>query len=96
MTIFQIRAFLAMGGFILCNILCCIVLLGHDYRKPLTGLRGWLKHQLYWFFMKNIIFWAFMNVKYEYVDSDYSDYLGKDYKKTQVLPEKSSTIVSNH
>jgi hypothetical protein len=30
------------------------------------------------------------------VDVDYSKFLGKDYMKTQKLPTKASTIVSNH
>lgn len=35
-------------------------------------------------------------MKYHKVDTDYSNYLGKDYKKTQQLPPKTSTIVTNH
>ena len=29
-------------------------------------------------------------------DVDYSEYLGPDYKKKQVLPKKTSMIVANH
>lgn len=29
-------------------------------------------------------------------DCDYSEFLGKDYKKTQKLPAKASTLVANH
>ena len=30
------------------------------------------------------------------IDVDYSEYLGKDYKKTMKKPKRVSTIISNH
>jgi 1-acyl-sn-glycerol-3-phosphate acyltransferase len=30
------------------------------------------------------------------IEYDYSEYLGKDYLKTQKLPKRVSTIISNH
>jgi len=43
-----------------------------------------------------IIHMCFMTMKKHRVDYDYSEYLGKDYLKTQKLPKKASTIVANH
>ena len=39
---------------------------------------------------------SFVNLKTNFVDVDYSEYLGPDYLSTQELPPKASTIVCNH
>lgn len=47
--------------------------------------------------MKVIISLSLMRVTKNVIkDCDYSEYLGKDYLKTQKLPKKASTIVANH
>ena len=67
-----------------------------DGKKPIVGFRKTVIDWAYWYVTKSIALGSGANVKLIESDCDYSEFLGKDYKKTQVLPKKTSTIVSNH
>ena len=96
LTIFPLRTVVALGSFTVCGFFMKFVLLGHDFKKPITGLRRTLKEFFYWFFMNVLMCAAFMPVYTKHEDFDYSEYLGKDYKKTQKLPKLAPTVISNH
>lgn len=67
-----------------------------DVRKlePITGWRSTIIKLIYKINLPPIL--SGYRIRVIESDFDYSYYLGKDYKKTQVLPKKASTIVSNH
>ena len=76
-----------------------IVCVGHNFDndEPLTGTR---KTMILWLYKRisNILLRIGLAIKVDrkILDVDYSEYLGKDYKKTQQIPEHVSTYVSNH
>jgi 1-acyl-sn-glycerol-3-phosphate acyltransferase len=71
-------------------------MLGHDRSKPVAGLRGWVNKTYCQLLIGLSIRICGMSFETKFVDFDYSKYLGPDYLKTQKLPAKASTIVSNH
>ncbi len=96
-TFFPIRTFISLGSLVLLVFFLRIISIGHRYgQEPLVGLRLWLNKTGYMICVWTIITTSFMSMKINHVDFDYSQYLGKDYLKTQKLPKKCSTIVSNH
>lgn len=76
------RAFACFGSFCTCCLWIKLLLWNHDFRKPITGWRLRVKEFLYWWHMLVLMYAAWMPVYTEYVDYDYSEYLGPDYKKT--------------
>ena len=95
-TLLPIRAILALGSFAFCCLLLQPVMIGYDPKVPLTGIREWLRQKIFKTCIGMIPLMAFMSLDYQFVEEDYSYYLGKDYKKTQQLPKKASTVVANH
>lgn len=96
MTLMPARALISLGSFALCCLILHFVMIGHDSKKPTTGLREKLRKTLFWFWNSIIPMAAFMSVKYQTIHYDYSYYLGEGYEQTQKLPKKASTVVSNH
>lgn len=69
--------------------------LGHDDEKPLTGIRKWLIQTYFAYCCRFIMFISLVHLEYKWVDDyNYEKYLGPDYKKTQELPAKVSTVVA--
>ena len=64
--------------------------------SPIKGWRGSVLKYSYKFSGTLLHLNCGMSVQSEHVDVDYSEYLGPDYKTTNVLPLKISTVVSNH
>jgi len=95
-TLLPVRAFISLGSFAMCCLCLHVVMLGHDSSKPATGLRDKMRVFLFKFWNSLIPMMAFMSVSFERIDYDYSYYLGPDYRKTQKLPKKASTVVANH
>lgn len=69
--------------------------LGHDNDKPLTGIRKWLIQTYFAFTTRTVMMMYLIKLDYVWLDNyDYSYYLGPDYKQTQKLPKKVSTIIA--
>ena len=70
----------------------------HDYKKgPMkNGCRKWIIHFMYHVSTTFFLFVAGMRTSVNYVDLDYSEYLGPDYKNNQKKIKRTSTIVCNH
>lgn len=96
LTIFTTRMIISLGSLAILSGSLKLVNLTHKRGQPHTGVRAKLNSGLYWFWMGLIIKTSFMRVETKYIDFDYSEYLGADYKQTQQLPPKASTIVANH
>ena len=64
MTLMPIRALISLGSFALCCLIMHFVMLGHDMKKPTTGLREYVRSTLFWFWCGLIPSAAFMSVKY--------------------------------
>lgn len=73
-----------------------VISYGQDKTKPFTGVREVINRNFYQFMMSVIVFFSFMKVTFKHHNVDYSEYLGTNYKSTQKLPAKTSTIVVNH
>jgi hypothetical protein len=96
-TLFPIRMVVSLGTLVVLVGWLRISMMGHKWgTEPLSGWR--LKANYYGYMVSTwlIVSSSFMTMKLHHVDFDYSEHLGKDYLKTQVLPKKVSTIVSNH
>lgn len=96
-TFYPIRLFIGAFSLVLIVVLQWFVLLGYNRGKqPITGWRKpavlWINQSLTWL----ICTACGMKIKVNNCDYDYSEYLGKDYLKTQKLPAKASTLVVNH
>lgn len=76
-------------------IICGI---GHDYSKgPLTGRRKKIAHFCFHYIYElNFITFRVGAKAPKYIDMDYTEYLGPDYKSKTVYPKRVSTIVANH
>jgi 1-acyl-sn-glycerol-3-phosphate acyltransferase len=74
-----------------------ILRIGHNGRKPFTGLRKCLIRSYYNFCCYYLAAQHFIRLRYKVQEEyDYSYYLGPDYLKTQKLPAQTSTLVCNH
>lgn len=62
--------------------------------EPITGWRATVIKLIYKLNLPPIL--SGYRIRVINSDFDYSYYLGKDYKRNQQLPKKTSTIVSNH
>lgn len=62
--------------------------------KP--GCRKTFVYGIYTLTAKTVCFLAGMSVTLKKVEMDYSEYLGKDYLKTQKKVKMAPTLVSNH
>ena len=83
LTLFPIRTYISIGTLIVLVTFLKIIMIGHKWGKePVTGIRLWLNRTAYQFSSWLIITMSFMTMKTNYVDYDYSPYLGKDYLKT--------------
>lgn len=74
-----------------------IAVIFHNFDKgPLTGYRKWLAKvtlRIYAYVMMGIFF---VKMNHRKLNSDYSRYLGENYREEQGDDVKASTIVSNH
>jgi 1-acyl-sn-glycerol-3-phosphate acyltransferase len=72
--------------------------IGHDFKKgPMkNGCRKWIITFMYHVCCGFVLFVSGMRTKLKYIELDYSEYLGPDYKKNQMKIKRTSTIVSNH
>jgi fucose permease len=78
------RIFVGFGTLVVMAILQWFVLLGHKMGKePITGWRQQAIIFINRYFVLINQYACFINIKVNYVDYDYSEYLGKDYLKTQ-------------
>ena len=89
---FPIRMFYACFMLATAALWSKLLRIGHDESKPLDPCRLTLMKGLYWFVCRSIIFLLWIELIYEddpkkTTEIDYSYYLGKDYKKKQVLPK---------
>ena len=82
LTIYTTRIIISLGSFALCAGVLKIIMLGHRRNTPVTGIRQWLNKTYYQFMMGLIIKCSFMSLKTEFVDCDYSHFLGPDYLAT--------------
>ena len=92
LTLLPIRALIALGGFCISCLFMNVISIGHDMRKPFSGVRGKLREFTLQWWNWLIPLSAFMDVSYEIIHFDYSFYLGPDY----VIPNKAPTVVANH
>lgn len=83
---------------ILLTIVCTILTLGHDFKKgPLK--EGCRKSVVGFLFSFNAKIWMIVtgvSSKHEKMDFDYTPYLGPNYKDTQPVIKRVSTIICNH
>ena len=88
---------LGIDGF-LCTIIVKVLTLGHDFKRgPLKD--GCRKKLLFFMYKKCTslyLFIAGIRTKKKQIDSDYSEYLGRDYRTKMRKIKKTSTIVCNH
>jgi hypothetical protein len=96
LTIYTSKIILALATFVVCAGGLKVIMFGRDKSKPATGLRQWLNQKYCRFMISRSIGFCHMTYDCKFVDFDYSEYLGPDYLKSQKLPAKASTIVSNH
>lgn len=98
LTVMLWRAYLGAGSLFWLVVWLKVVMIGHKWGKnPLTGFRLWANWFGYMCCTGTIVTASFVRMKkHNVVHCDYSEYLGPDYLKTQQLPKKASTIVSNH
>ena len=77
-----LRLVLAILNVILCVLLTKIVCIGANLESgiPLTGCRRKAIRAIYWFQARVTMVAFGYRFKYNKVDVDYSEYLGKDYK----------------
>lgn len=75
-----------------------VLSIGHDFKKaPMkNGCRKWIIFFMYHVCCTFFLFVAGTRTSVKYIDLDYSEYLGSDYKKNQKKIKRTSTIVSNH
>jgi 1-acyl-sn-glycerol-3-phosphate acyltransferase len=91
------RLFIMFFNLFLCWVFTLIITLGSNIEnQPIRGCRKRIINCLYWTQAKLEGIFYFYRTSYKKVDFDYSYYLGEDYKKTQQLPARISTFVSNH
>ena len=92
------RVILGFPFFLTTCFYATFCLLGHDRSKPITGMRDRILWYGQWFWAQTILsLIVWLRTKHvRHDDYDYSYYLGPDYKKTQKLPKKVSTLVMNH
>jgi hypothetical protein len=97
-TLYFPRVIIEVGSMILLVIFLRITMIGFKIGdKPITG---WRKHTtMYAYKLCSGTVQSSCGGSYKLIDQpdfDYSKWLGKDYLKTQKLPEKASIIVANH
>lgn len=97
LTIYPLRGLMGCWLLFILAVISKIILIGHKLGKePLTGWRRVANEAAYrglcWCIVTNC---GVSQMKHHPV-VDYSEYLGKDYRQTQKLPPKASTLVANH
>ena len=96
MTLLPIRAFISLGGFAFGCFLLQFVMIGHDFKKPTTGTRGFLRKLIMQYANWVIPKAALMEVTHQTAFYDYEYYLGKDYQEAQKKVRRAPTVVANH
>jgi len=98
MILMPTRLFLLVLDVILLTIFVSVFSIGHDYKKgPMkNGCRKWIIYFMYHVCCTFFLFVAGMRTSVKYIDLDYSEYLGPDYKNNQKKIKRTSTIVCNH
>lgn len=89
--------FIAVSSMVVTAIFLNVVMIG--YKKTDEPMKGWRKVVIDYAYIPTCTICTFAGgakPKLFQSDCDYSKFLGKDYKKTQVLPLKTSTLVVNH
>lgn len=81
LTLLPLRAFISLGSFAFACLLLQPVMIGFNPNVPWTGFRDRLRSLIIHYSQRLIVLMAFMSLEVEYVDIDYSYYLGKDYKE---------------
>jgi len=75
-----IKFFTSWMMFMTCGIIVILLTLGRDLKKPLPSFLEKLIQKLVRFTVKAIFMLVNIHVKYEYVNTDYSEYLGPKWK----------------
>ena len=72
--------------------------IGHNFKKgPMkSGCRKWIINFMYHVCTTLFLIVSGMRTSVKYVDLDYSEYLGPNYKLNQKKIKRTSTIVCNH
>jgi hypothetical protein len=92
-----LRFILMVLVLLLCYTLTRIFTIGHNLRAgPLVGRKAKVLLRCYQFCSWALMQSLSMRSRHRKIDVDYSEYLGRDYKETQKIPERISTMVSNH
>lgn len=97
-TLLPLRMVMGVILVILCYICTWILTRGHRFtdENHITGCRATAIRYVFKFFSAALMFSIGMRSTRRKVDYDYSEYLGPNYKKEQILPKHVSTLIVNH
>lgn len=74
-----------------------VMLWGHDWNKPMSRTKRTISKKAFTFFNYLNTLTVGILIKPQRINSDYSHWLGPDYRHTKVADKfRSPTIVSNH
>jgi 1-acyl-sn-glycerol-3-phosphate acyltransferase len=97
MTILPIKFLSCVLMIVIWCVLAYIPTIGADVRKPLSSWRYYWQLSILQVSTTLMIFVSGVSYKFKYLEADYSEYLGEDWRQELVEREKPvSTIIMNH
>ena len=93
---FPAKCILCTIWVLLFSLFIWLLLLGHDMTKPMSAWRHCAIKTTFFIATRLIMITCFMWMSTKYIDADYTDYLGPNYKGDYKPIARVSTIVSNH